>query len=129
VTVLNLWQRDHEQAAHLGGSALRKWCRENFLSFVRMREWQDLHAQLGAAARDLNLKRNETATDHADLHRAILSGLLGCIGLQDERREFLGARGTRFVIAPGTPLASKPPAGSKLWPATCCVASTPIHTG
>jgi ATP-dependent helicase HrpA len=109
VTVLTLWQRFHEQAATLGGSALRKWCREHFLSFVRMREWQDLHAQLGAAARDLNLKRNETATDHADLHRAILSGLLGCIGLQDERREFLGARGTRFVIAPGTPLASKPP--------------------
>jgi ATP-dependent helicase HrpA len=109
VTVLNLWQRFHEQAATLGGAALRKWCRENFLSIVRLREWQDLHGQLGAAAQDLNLKRNETAADHADLHRAILSGLLGSIGLQDERREFLGARGTRFVIAPGTPLATKPP--------------------
>jgi len=109
VTVLNLWQRFQEQAATLGGAALRKWCRENFLSFVRLREWQDLHGQLGAAAQDLNLKRNATAANHADLHRAILSGLLGSIGLQDERREFLGARGTRFVIAPGTPLANKPP--------------------
>ncbi len=109
VTVLNLWGRFHEQAANLGGSALRKWCRENFLSFVRMREWQDLHAQLGASAHDLHLKRNDAVANHADLHRAILSGLLGCIGLQDERREFLGARGTRFVIAPGTPLASRPP--------------------
>ncbi len=109
VTVLNLWQRFHEQAATLGGSALRKWCRENFLSFVRMREWQDLHAQLGGSAQDLGLKRNATAAQHADLHRAILCGLLGSIGLQDEKREFLGARGTRFVIAPGTPLASKPP--------------------
>jgi ATP-dependent helicase HrpA len=109
VTVLNLWQRFHEQAATRGGSALRKWCRENFLSFVRMREWQDLHAQLGASAQDLHLKRNEAAANHADLHRAILCGLLGSIGLQDERREFLGARGTRFVIAPGTPLATKPP--------------------
>ncbi|MGC1457456.1 MAG: ATP-dependent RNA helicase HrpA, partial [Steroidobacteraceae bacterium] len=109
VTVLILWQRFHEQAATLGGAALRKWCRENFLSFVRMREWQDLHAQLGASAQDLDLKRNTTAANHADLHRAILCGLLGSIGLQDERREFLGARGTRFVIAPGTPLAGKPP--------------------
>lgn len=109
VTVLNLWRRFHEQAESLGGSALRKWCRENFLSFVRMREWQDLHAQLSASAQDLHLKRNEPAANHADLHRAILTGLLGSIGLQDERREFLGARGTRFVIAPGTPLASRPP--------------------
>ncbi|HTQ36339.1 MAG TPA: ATP-dependent RNA helicase HrpA, partial [Steroidobacteraceae bacterium] len=109
VTVLNLWRDFQDQATTLGGAALRKWCREHFLSFVRMREWQDLHAQLGGAARELNLKRNETAASHATLHRAVLSGLLGSIGLQDERREFLGARGTRFVIAPGTPLASRPP--------------------
>jgi ATP-dependent helicase HrpA len=109
VTVLTLWQRFHDQAAILGGAALRKWCRENFLSFVRMREWQDLHAQLGRGAQDLDLKRNETAANHADIHRAVLSGLLGSIGLLDERREYLGARGTRFVIAPGTPLAAKPP--------------------
>jgi ATP-dependent helicase HrpA len=109
VSVLTLWQRFHEQAASLGGSALRKWCRENFLSFVRMREWQDLHAQLGGSAQDLDLKRNTAPATHADLHRAILSGLLGAIGSLDERREYAGARGTRFVIAPGTPLASKPP--------------------
>ncbi|HEY4339398.1 MAG TPA: ATP-dependent RNA helicase HrpA [Steroidobacteraceae bacterium] len=109
VTVLNLWARFHTQAASLGGSALRKWCRENFLSFVRMREWQDLHGQLGASAKDLELKHNELAANHADLHRAVLCGLLGGIGLLDERREYLGARGTRFVIAPGTPLAAKPP--------------------
>ena len=109
VTVLNLWQRYHAQAAQLGGSALRRWCRENFLSFVRLREWQDLHAQLGRAVQDLDLKRNEAPAQHADLHRAVLSGLLGSIGLLDEKREYRGARGTRFVIAPGTPLAEKPP--------------------
>ncbi len=109
VTVLNLWQRFHEQAANLGGAALRKWCRENFLSFVRMREWQDLHAQLGGAAQDLDLARNASPANPADLHRAILSGLLGSIGSLDERREYCGARGTRFIIAPGTALAAKPP--------------------
>ncbi len=109
VTVLTLWQRFHEQAAALGASALRKWCRENYLSFVRLREWQDLHGQLGGAVRDLDLKRNQAPADHADLHRAILSGLLGSIGMLEERREYRGARDTRFVIAPGTPLAAKPP--------------------
>jgi ATP-dependent helicase HrpA len=109
VTVLTVWQRFHDQAAILGGAALRKWCRDNFLSFVRMREWQDLHAQLGRCVQDLGLKRNATAANHADLHRAVLSGLLGSIGLLEERREYLGARGTRFVIAPGSPLAAKPP--------------------
>jgi ATP-dependent helicase HrpA len=109
VTVLTLWQRFHEQADSLSGSSLRQWCRENFLSFMRLREWQDLHAQLRGAAQDLNLKRNEAAANPADLHRAILSGLLGAIGVLDERREYQGARGTRFVIAPGTPLAAKPP--------------------
>jgi ATP-dependent helicase HrpA len=109
VTVLTLWQRFQEQAAMLGAAALRKWCRENFLSFVRMREWQDLHAQLRGSVQDLGLKRNQTPAHQADLHRAILSGLLGSIGLLTERREYLGARGTSFVIAPGTPLATKPP--------------------
>ena len=109
VTVLNLWRLFHEQAADLGGSALRKWCREHFLSFVRMREWQDLHAQLGRAAQELHLKRHEAAAPYAELHRAVLAGLLGSIGVLDERREYHGARGTRFVIAPGTPLAARPP--------------------
>ncbi|HTY93736.1 MAG TPA: DUF3418 domain-containing protein, partial [Steroidobacteraceae bacterium] len=109
VTALNLWQRFHAQAGTLGGAALRRWCRENFLSFVRLREWQDLHAQLAAAAQELHLKRNAGAARHADLHRAVLCGLLGSIGTLDERREYCGARGSRFVIAPGTPLAARPP--------------------
>src|SRR3984957_12891068 len=79
VTVLTLWQRFHEQAGLLGGAALRKWCRENFLSFGRMREWQDVHSQLGGSVQDLDLKRNPAPANHADLHRAILSGLLGSI--------------------------------------------------
>ena len=109
VTALNLWQLYQQRAAELSGSQLRKWARENFLSFVRLREWQDLHSQLKQAVRDLGLRFNDTAADHAAVHRAILSGLLGSIGVLDEKRVYEGARGTRFVIAPGTPLASRPP--------------------
>ena len=109
VTVLNLWRAFGEQAAALSGNQLRRWCREHFLSFLRMREWQDLHHQLTRSVRELDLRPNHTPASYADLHQAILTGFLGSIGALDQRREYDGVRGTHFVIAPGTPLASKPP--------------------
>ena len=109
VTVLKLWTLFNEQQEALSASQLRKWCRENFLSYIRLREWRELHRQLSEAAEELELKLNSTVADYGDLHQAILTGFLGGIGMLDERREYEGARGTRFVIAPGTPLASKPP--------------------
>jgi len=109
ITVLNLWRAFKEQSAALSGSQLRKWCREHFLSFVRMREWQELHSQLSQSVRELELRPNQAAASYADLHQAILTGFLGSIGNLDEKREYDGPRGMRFVIAPGTPLASKPP--------------------
>lgn len=109
VTVLNLWKNFHEQSAALSGGQLRRWCRENFLSYLRLREWQELHRQLGEATEALKLRMNQSPAEYAELHQAILTGFLGGIGALDEKREYEGARGTRFVIAPGTPLASKPP--------------------
>lgn len=109
IGVLNLWKAFAEQSAALSGSQLRKWCRENFLSFIRMREWQELQRQLGDIAGELELRPNQLPAEYNDLHQAILTGFLGNIGVLDERREYEGARGSRFVIAPGTPLAAKPP--------------------
>ena len=109
IAVLNLWQAFAGQSAALSGSQLRKWCRENFLSFIRMREWQELQRQLGDMAAELELRPNQLPAEYNDLHQAILTGFLGNIGALDERREYEGARGSRFVIAPGTPLAAKPP--------------------
>jgi ATP-dependent helicase HrpA len=109
ITVLNLWKAFREQSPALSGSQLRKWCREHFLSFVRMREWQELHSQLSQSLRELELRPNQTDASYTDLHQAVLTGFLGSIGNLDERREYDGPRGMRFVIAPGTPLASKPP--------------------
>ena len=109
LAVLNLWKAFAEQSAALSGSQLRKWCRENFLSFIRMREWQELQRQLADIVAELQLKPNQLPADYNDLHQAILTGFLGNIGALDERREYEGARGARFVIAPGTPLAAKPP--------------------
>ena len=109
ITVLNLWKAFKEQSAAVSGSQLRKWCREHFLSFMRMREWQELHSQLSQSLRELELRPNQADASYTDLHQAILTGFLGSIGNLDEKREYDGPRGMRFVIAPGTPLASKPP--------------------
>jgi ATP-dependent helicase HrpA len=109
VTVLNLWRAFNEQSAALSGNQLRKWCREHFLSFMRMREWQDLHAQLADSMSELKVRPNQVPASYTELHQAILTGFLGSIGSLDDKREYAGPRAIRFVIAPGTPLASKRP--------------------
>lgn len=118
MTALNVRRAYEERAAALSRSELRKWCREEFLSFVRMREWQDLQAQLEDAVREIGLARHAAhrsrpaaggGARYADIHRAILAGLLGSIGNLRDRREYQAPRGARFIVAPGTPLAAKPP--------------------
>src|SRR5829696_426097 len=110
LTWLNLWRYLHELQAELSSNQFRRRCRAEFLNYLRVREWQDLHGQLRAVARDLGLRLNR-AEPHPDaIHTALLAGLLGHIGLkQGDTREFLGARGTRFAIWPGSALARKPP--------------------
>jgi ATP-dependent helicase HrpA len=109
VTVLNLWREIGAQSAAGGSRALRRWCRDNFLAWPRIREWQDLHQQLAAIARSPGARSKAAAGSQAALHRALLAGFLGGIGVRDAERGYLGARDTRFVIAPGTPLARRGP--------------------
>ena len=108
-TVLRLWHTLQREAAVRTRGELRKWCRESFLSFVRVREWQDLQRELADAARELGLTMSRRPASYAALHRAVLSGFASCVGVLEERREYRAPRGARFVIAPGTPLATRPP--------------------
>jgi len=111
LTVLALWRRFGEQAAMLSGRELRRWCRDQFLSFVRLREWQALQAELTESAAELGLAPSTTPASYKALHQALLTGFLGSIGALEapRSREYVGARALRFVIAPGTPLATRPP--------------------
>ena len=112
LTWLNLWRYLHEQQRALSSNQFRKLCRAEFLNYLRVREWQDLHGQLRAAARDLGIRLNraDVEVDRDRVHTALLAGLLSHIGLrQGDTREYLGARGTRFAIFPGSALARKPP--------------------
>ena len=121
LSILNLWKAGQAHSA-TGRREFRKWCAEHFLSYVRMREWQDLQQQLTDIARHLRKKGKRkpggavpAATSASErqssavLHQAILTGFLGGIGVLDEDKTYLGARDIRFVIAPGTPLQRRRP--------------------
>ncbi|SIT00331.1 ATP-dependent helicase HrpA [Neptunomonas antarctica] len=109
VTLLNLWGLYEVQRQELTQNQLRKYCQQHFLSFMRMREWRDVHRQLHLAAKQLGLKENAEPAGYRELHVSLLSGLLSHIGFKQENKEFLGARNRRFNIFPASALFKKPP--------------------
>jgi ATP-dependent helicase HrpA len=110
LSYLSLWRHVAERREALSGSRFRKELRADFLHYLRIREWQDLHTQLRQAARNAGLTLNDTDATPDKIHIAVLSGLLSQIGLREgETREYLGARGAHFMIFPGSPLAKKNP--------------------
>ncbi|XQW83509.1 ATP-dependent RNA helicase HrpA [Thalassotalea piscium] len=113
ITFLNLWTYINEQQRELSNSQFRKLCQKDFLSYIRIREWQDIVSQLKLALKDLNIaftSLDMTAESAKDtIHQAILSGLLSHLGQLDENKEFKGARGSKFYIFPGSAVAKKPP--------------------
>lgn len=105
-----LWEYLNEQRKELSSSQFRKMCRNEFLHWLRIREWQDLHGQLRRITRGMGWDTSATAASEAAIHQSLLAGLLSHIGLREgDKREFLGARGTHFAIFPGSTLFKKPP--------------------
>jgi len=106
ITLLNLWSYLREQQRALSSSAFRRLCKREHLHYLRVREWQDLTAQLRQAARETRVRLNDEPAEPAEIHRALLSGLLSHVGLYDRgRREYIGARGARFAVFPASRLA------------------------
>jgi ATP-dependent helicase HrpA len=105
---LGLWRHIQEQQKALSSSAFRRLCSRELLHYLRIREWQDLHAQLRRAVHGLGLPADSTNPDPGVVTQALLAGLLSHIGLREDR-EYAGARGARFAIAPGSALFKKPP--------------------
>ena len=108
-TLINLWNGFEAQRQELSQSQLRKWCKKNYLSYMRMREWRDIHRQLHLMLRDMDVSANSEPASYDALHKAILSGMLSHIGFRAEQKEYIGARNRRFVMAPGSAGYKKPP--------------------
>ncbi len=111
---VKLWDWYHEQALHLSNAKLRKLCQTHFISYLRMREWHDLHGQLLGIVRELKMLPNQEPAKPDEVHKAVLSGLLSHIAVRHEDAKkhdkgFLGARNLQIAIFPGSPLSKKPP--------------------
>ncbi|MFO8045351.1 MAG: ATP-dependent RNA helicase HrpA [Halomonas sp.] len=134
VALLNLWDGVEAAREALTGNQLRRWCKEHYINYLRVREWHDTFRQLRQLLRDMEIEVPPPAPrpvldgkevvegeeEHeqrvrarrqnaATLHRALLPGLLSHLGLAIENREYLGARNRKFVIHPGSGLAKKSP--------------------
>ncbi len=110
LSIVALWDFLRTQQRELSGNQFRRMCRKEYLNYLRVREWMDLFSQLRRIAGQLKIRptTHESHPDH--IHQAVLAGLLSHIGMRDrETREFVGARQSRFVIAPGSALTRRPP--------------------
>ena len=107
---LNLWGYLRSLEAELSRSQVRKRCKAEFLHYLRIREWQDLVAQLEDAAREVGLTLNDAPAEAPQIHTAVLSGLLSHLGMKDAgTREYTGARGAKFALFPASVLARRGP--------------------
>jgi ATP-dependent helicase HrpA len=112
LSIVALWDYLRIQQRELSGNQFRRMCRKEYLNYLRVREWMDLFSQLRRIAGQLKIRPTGGVTEsHPDhVHQAVLAGLLSHIGMRDrETREFIGARQSRFVIAPGSALTRRPP--------------------
>ena len=107
---LKLWDYIKEQQKELSSNQFRKLCKAEFLHYLRIREWQDVHSQLKQIAKQLELTPNSTEASPDQIHISLLSGLLSHIGLKDtDSFEYIGARSAKFAISPGSVLFKKSP--------------------
>ncbi|NEA19528.1 ATP-dependent RNA helicase HrpA [Streptomyces halstedii] len=107
---LNLWRYVREQQKERGSSSFRRMCKQEYLNFLRIREWQDIYAQLRTVARQMGIELNDEDAPEQSVHTSLLAGLLSHIGLKDtEKNEYLGARSAKFAIFPGSALFKKQP--------------------
>ncbi|OED41404.1 ATP-dependent RNA helicase HrpA [Endozoicomonas sp. (ex Bugula neritina AB1)] len=109
MTYVNLWEAYEEQRQNLSQNQLRKYCKQQFLSFMRMREWRDLHRQLALSCKDLKFAVNDTAANFADVHKSLLAGLLSHLGNKDDEADYMGARNRRFYVFPASTLYKRKP--------------------
>jgi len=104
--LLRLWRWYMDESGSASQSRKRKLCKENFLSYPKMREWIDLHSQMRKICKELNLDVESSHGGEDGMHRSLLCGLISNIGhLDPETNEYLGTRGIRFSLFPGSGLA------------------------
>ncbi|MEN6628226.1 MAG: ATP-dependent RNA helicase HrpA [Sulfuricella sp.] len=107
---IKLWAFYDEALKHKKSNRkLLDLCREHFLSATRLREWREIHGQLHAQAVEMGLRPNQTPASYEEVHRALLAGLLGNLGVKADAQEYAGAREIKFMLFPGSAIFKKAP--------------------
>ncbi len=109
LSYLKLWADFSTQARELSRRKLIAWCREHFVSYKRMLEWQDVHRQLQMLVKSMGARVNELDAEYEPLHRALLTGLLSNVALKTEEGDYLAPRSVKLQIHPGSGLARRKP--------------------
>lgn len=109
LSLVSLWDYFESQRQALSQNQLRKLCKKEFLNYLRLREWRDVHHQLCVAIKPLGIRINSEPANYEAIHQSLLTGLLGNLGFNHEEREYLGARNRKFMIFPGSSMAKKTP--------------------
>ncbi len=109
LALLQLWRSFHEQRRLTSRGGLKAFCKENYLSPARMREWIDLHRHLAGIARELGLRASTTPAGADAVHKALLTGLLGNVASRREDGQYQATRGRRLALFPGSVLAGRTP--------------------
>lgn len=98
LSLVNLWNAYEEERQRLNQSQLRKYCKQNCLSYMRMREWREVHRQLLLSCQQLGWKINKTPADYQSVHKSIISGSLNQIACKSEGNQYLGNRNRKFKL-------------------------------
>ncbi|MCC5857406.1 MAG: ATP-dependent RNA helicase HrpA [Ectothiorhodospiraceae bacterium] len=106
---LKLWDDWQGAKQALSRNKQRGWAREHFLSFIRLRDWEDVHRQLKELVTSMGLRLNTEPAAGLSVHRALLTGLLGRVATRGEEQEYIGARNLKLLIFPGSGLAKRRP--------------------
>ncbi|MGC6377084.1 ATP-dependent RNA helicase HrpA [Bisgaard Taxon 45] len=107
---VNLWQFIQTQQKDLSKNQFRRLCQKDYLNYLRIREWQDIYHQIRLTVREMGLPINSHPAEYAQIHTALLSGLLSHIGMKEaEKSQYLGARNAHFAIFPNSVLFKKQP--------------------
>ncbi|MDF9389011.1 ATP-dependent RNA helicase HrpA [Vibrio sp. 1151_11] len=110
LSLVNLWNHIQTEQKALSSSQFRKQCKQDYLNYLRVREWQDVYFQIHQSMREMDYKLNDKPGNYQSIHSAILVGLLSHIGIKDqEKNEYQGARNARFNIFPASGLFKKQP--------------------
>lgn len=109
LSLSNLWEAYHRQRTEASRRELEQWCREHFISPLRMQEWRDVYRQLHGVINELGIAINQSPAAYENVHRALLTGFLDHVACRDERGNYDGAHHKHLVLFPGSALAPKGP--------------------